>query len=70
MLLLLLIYSLIGLFQAPGLIKDRQWRELSVFVIFYSMAFLLSLLYVLGVKIPSQFVVMRFVTEDLFHLKY
>jgi hypothetical protein len=70
MLLLILIYSLIGLFQAPGLIRDRQWRELSVFAFFYSIAFLLSLLYIVGVKVPSQFVVMKFVVEDLFHLKY
>lgn len=70
MLLLLVIYGSIGLFQAPGLFKQRAWRELAVFGFFYLLAFLLSFLYVLGVKIPSQYVVMKFVAENLLRLKY
>ena len=70
MLLLLVIYSAIGIFEAPGLIRRRQWRELTIFVLFYAIAFLLGFLYVLGVKIPSQYVVMRFVVERLLHFKY
>jgi hypothetical protein len=69
-LLLFVIYGLIGFFQAPTLIRGKQWKELTIFVIFYAIAFLLSFLYVLGVTIPSQYVVMKFVAENLLFFTY
>lgn len=69
MIIMLLIYAFIGFFQVPGLIKEKHWRELIVFSIFYTAAFILSLLYVLDIKILSQFQVMKDVTDYVLRLK-
>ncbi|HEX3046179.1 MAG TPA: hypothetical protein VHY08_15595 [Bacillota bacterium] len=70
MLILFLGYFLIVAFQVPELIRGKRVRELAVFVVFTAVGFLLGFLYALGVNIPSQFQVMRYIVESLLHLKY
>ena len=47
------VFILIALLQIPGLIRQKLWRELAAFSVLMSVGFALSLLLVIGVKIPS-----------------
>lgn len=51
--LLFLGFGGIVLFEAPGLIYQKYWRELIFFFLFLGLAFTLSLLAVIGIKLPS-----------------
>jgi len=51
--LLLSAFLGITLFEVPGLIQKRYWRELIAFFVFLSIAFILSFLLTIGVKIPN-----------------
>lgn len=70
MIIVLLIYIFIALVQVPGMIKKKYWRELAAFSFFYIAAFILSILYVLDVKIPSPYKGIAYVIVDVLHLKY
>lgn len=50
---LIAIFILIILFEVPGLIKKKLWRELAAFSVLLAIGFVLSLLQVIGVKLPS-----------------
>lgn len=64
-----LAYMAIALFQIPYLIKKKYWRDLIAFSFFIVVAFALSLLYSLGVKIPSPFTPVQYILDKL-HLHY
>ncbi|EHQ88520.1 hypothetical protein [Desulfosporosinus youngiae] len=68
----LLVCAFIGviLFEVPSLIRNKHWRELIVFSIFLSMAFLMSLLPAIGVKLPSPAKGIDYLIEDILHLNY
>ena len=68
----LLVCAFIGviLFEVPSLIRNKHWRELIVFSIFLSMAFLRSLLPAIGVKLPSPAKGIDYLIEDILHLNY
>lgn len=64
------VYILIALLQIPSLIKQKYWRELTVFSIFLSLAFVFSLLLILGVEIPSPLRMIQHGVQDRFNLHY
>lgn len=70
MIFFLLIYALIILINVPGLIKRREWRELTVFFVFYVIAFALGLMYVLDIPIPSPMKGLQYLISDKLGLKY
>ena len=49
----LLITALIVLFEAPGLWKNRQWRELGVFSVLMAAGFILAILHSSNVRLPN-----------------
>lgn len=51
--LLIVAYLAIILFEVPGLIRKKYWRELVAFAVMLLLSFIFSFLYVIGVKIPS-----------------
>ncbi|MFZ5647644.1 MAG: hypothetical protein ACOY30_08495 [Bacillota bacterium] len=51
--LLLLAFAGIAYYEVPGLIHRKQWRELAAFTGLLSLGFVLSLLQIIGVKMPS-----------------
>lgn len=53
MIYLVLIYTVIILFTVPDLVKRKLKKELAVFSVLCFIAFVLGLLYVLDVPIPS-----------------
>lgn len=66
----LLFFMFLAIFEIPRLIREKYWRELVVFAVFYCAAFGLSVLYALGIKIPSPEPLMVHLIEDVLHLKY
>ncbi len=64
------LFIVVGILQISTLVKKRFWRELIVFSTLYIIAFGLSLLYVSGVQLPSPMQAIKYVIEDILHLKY
>jgi hypothetical protein len=50
--LVIIAYILIGLFEVPGLIRGKYWRDLAAFSVFLLSSLILSLLMATGVKLP------------------
>lgn len=50
---IIIAYIGICLFEIPGLIKKKYWRELVIFIAFLLPAFVLSLLQGAEVKLPQ-----------------
>ncbi|KJS87214.1 MAG: hypothetical protein JM58_04950 [Peptococcaceae bacterium BICA1-8] len=63
--IILLITAFIGiaLFEVPGLVHKKYWRELIVFLLFLLFAFILSLLQIMGVKLPNPTKGIEFVVK-------
>ncbi len=53
LIILLLVFMILVLFDAPGLIRGKYWRELAVYSGFMLLALLLSALLVLGAPLPA-----------------
>lgn len=51
--ILILIFSVLALIQAPGLIRKKQWGELTTVSVMFAIGFTLSLLIAIGVKVPN-----------------
>jgi hypothetical protein len=51
-LLVIIAYFFICLFEVPGLIRDKYWHDLATFSVFLLSALTLSLLMAAGVKLP------------------
>ena len=68
--LLITVFIGIILFEVPSLIMNKHWRELIVFSSLLSMAFILSLLQILDVKVPSPSEGIDFLIRDVLHLNY
>lgn len=51
-LLVIIVYTLICLYEVPDLIREKHWRDLAGFTGFLSLALTLSLLLAAGVKLP------------------
>ncbi|MGB3979329.1 MAG: hypothetical protein WBK73_10070 [Tepidanaerobacteraceae bacterium] len=51
--LLISVFVIIALFQMPALIKLKMWRELTAISVLLGIGFVLSLLQLIGVRIPS-----------------
>jgi len=52
-LFLLAIFGGIFVFEVPGLVYRKYWKELIVFLLFLGFSFTISLMAVLGVPLPS-----------------
>lgn len=68
--LLIIIFIGIMLFEIPGMVKRGDWRELKVFLGFLIIAFIMSLLYIIGVPIPNPVKGMEYLVKDVLHLNY
>jgi len=67
---IIVVFSLIALSSFPGLIKNRDWYELTVLSIFFIFAFVIALLPSLGIEIPSPLRGVKSVMKDVLHLSY
>jgi len=68
--LLVIVFIVVILFEVPSLIRKKHWRELGVFSILLSIAFVMSLLLTIGIKLPSPAKGLVFLVRDILHLNY
>lgn len=68
--LLILVFTVLILYEVPGIIRNKQWRELVVYSALISLAFTVSLLQTLNVKIPNPVRDAQYFVSDLLHLRY
>lgn len=69
-LLLIIIFIGIILFDVPEMIRNGYWHEFKIYSIFLAAAFTMSLLYIIGIPIPNPVKGMEYVVKDLLHLNY
>ena len=67
--ILLFVFNIIVLFDAPGLIRKKYWRELAVYSGLMLIALILSALLVLGVPLPAVTTEIGNLIEAVFHIK-
>jgi hypothetical protein len=51
-LLVVMAYTLICLYEVPGLIREKSWRDFASFTAFLLPALILSIILAAGVKLP------------------
>ena len=67
MIILLIIATGIVIFiEVPGLVRKNYWRELIVFSVLLSSGFVLLLLIIIGVKLPSPALFIEGVINNYF----
>lgn len=70
MIFLLLIYALVALLNIPQLVRKKEWRDLTAFLVFYTTALVLGLLYVLDIPVPSPMKGLQYFISDVLGIKY
>jgi hypothetical protein len=70
MILLVLIFIIIAAIDLPPILKKRGRADVIAFSVIYSMAFILSLLFVLDIKIPSPAKGFVFIVRDVLGISY
>lgn len=70
MIYVILIYALITILTVPGLIKRKEWRELAAFSVLCLIAFVLGMMYVLDIPVPSPMKGLQHLIADILGIKY
>ncbi|RXE57600.1 hypothetical protein [Acetivibrio mesophilus] len=70
MIFIILIYAFIIIINVPGLLKRKEWRELTAFSILYVIALVLGLMYVLDIPIPSPMKGLQHLIVDILGIEY
>jgi len=68
--LLIVAFAVILLIQVPKLIKKKYWRELLVYSVLMTLAFVMCLLYALHVDIQNPVKNTQYYIKDLFPFSY
>ncbi len=68
--LLILVFIIIALIEIPGLIRKKYWRELIVFSFFLLLVFIMTLLQIMGIKLPNPVKGLEYLIKEVFHLSY
>jgi hypothetical protein len=63
--LIILLVLLIIFLEVPSLIQKKLWRELTAFFVLLAVGFVLSLLQIMKVKIPSPNDAIIFIIESI-----
>lgn len=69
-LLLILVFAAIALYEIPNLARQRCWRELTVFSILMLLAFTMTLLQTTGVLKPGLMNGLSYLIKDILHIYY
>ncbi len=67
--ILIIVFIVIALFDVPGLIRKHYWLELAIYSSLMLTALILSVLLVLGVPLPVVTTGIGRFIEKVFHLK-
>lgn len=64
------VFAVIGIGELPTLIQKRMWRELVVFSVLFVFALTVSVLYALGVEVPSPMRGIKYLIEHVLKISY
>ncbi|MBE6907500.1 hypothetical protein [Marasmitruncus massiliensis] len=68
--LTLVAFLMIAFADVPELIGKKQWRELSVYSLFFLAALTMGILLSFGVEIPSPIAGAQYIIKEILHLNY
>ena len=68
--LLILGFIALVLFEVPGLIRKKYWRELVAYSVILSLAFFVFLMMTLKIDIPNPVKETQYWVKGLIHLSY
>jgi uncharacterized membrane protein (DUF2068 family) len=68
--LLIVVYALILLMEAPGLIKKKYWRELIAFSVLLTLGFTLCILQTMRVNVPNPVKDTQYFVKSLIPFSY
>ncbi len=69
-LLLVIVFLGVVLFELPELIQKRYWRELITVTFLLSIGFILSLLLAMGIEVPNPSNALIYIFKEVLHLSY
>ncbi|CDX04740.1 hypothetical protein DesLBE_2552 [Desulfitobacterium sp. LBE] len=69
-LLLVIVFLGVVLFELPELIQKRYWRELITVIFLLSIGFILSLLLAMGIEVPNPSNALVYIFKEVLHLSY
>lgn len=69
-LLLVIVFLGLVLFELAELIQKRYWRELITVIFLLSIGFILSLLLAMGIEVPNPSNVLVYIFKEVLHLSY
>ncbi|AFL99159.1 MULTISPECIES: hypothetical protein [Desulfitobacterium] len=69
-LLLVIVFLGVVLFEIPNLIQKKHWRELITVTFFLSIGFILSLLLTMGIEVPNPSKALVYIFKEVLHLSY
>ena len=68
--LLIAAFAVIILIEVPDLIKKKHWRELAVYSVLMTLAFVICLMYVLDIDVPNPVKNTQYYIKSLFPFRY
>ncbi|SHN48958.1 hypothetical protein [Desulfitobacterium chlororespirans] len=69
-LLLVIVFLGVVLFELPELIQKKYWRELITVIFLLSIGFILSLLLAMGIEVPNPSNALVYIFKEVLHLSY
>lgn len=66
----ILIFLVISWIEVPSLVKEKKKKELVLVSFILCLGFVLSILYVLGINLPSPIVAIENFLKNVLHLGY
>lgn len=66
--LVISVFIIIAWLHIPILIKQKLWRELAAFSVLLGIGFVLSLLQIIGIKIPSPNKGIMILVESIYNI--
>lgn len=68
--LTVLAFAAIATYEMPPLIRKKEWKEFSVFMVLFVIAFTVAVLLALGIKVPSPIDGVIYLVRDVLHISY
>ncbi|WP_227762189.1 hypothetical protein [Zhaonella formicivorans] len=67
---LVLAFIAMALLEVPRLLKNKSYKELTVFAVFWCFSFTLALLEVLGIRLPNPSKGIEFLVRRVTEIKF
>jgi predicted MFS family arabinose efflux permease len=70
--LLMVFFGFAGIaaLDLPGMIKNRLWRDLAIYLVIFVLVLTLAALMALGVEVPSPIKMIQVLYRDVLHLSF